>query len=248
MRAPTVKATLQRRILVNYRVQPDALTAILPPPFRPALVHGYGIAGICLIRLGDLRLAGFPALPVPTTENMAHRIAVEWDSAEGPVNGVYIPRRDTSSLVTKLLGGRAFPGWHHLARFGVEEHGGRYRVDIASRDGEVQVAVAAHRADDVSPGSVFGDVEEASAFFRCAPMGYAATPRRHVFDGVTLTAEDWSITALYLDELRSSFFDDPGRFPPGTASFDSAFLMADLETTWQPQPALRAPTAEEVSR
>lgn len=76
MRPPPIRATIERRILVNYRVEPDALAATLPPPFRPVLVGGFGIGGICLIRLGDVRPAGLPAALGLTTENAAHRIAV----------------------------------------------------------------------------------------------------------------------------------------------------------------------------
>ncbi len=32
---PVVRATLERRILVNYRVDPEALQPLLPAPFRP---------------------------------------------------------------------------------------------------------------------------------------------------------------------------------------------------------------------
>ena len=240
MRAPTIKATIQRRILVNYRVEPAVLASLLPEPFRPTLVGGYGVAGICLIRLGGVRPAGLPSVVGMTSENAAHRIAVEWDTPTGPVTGVYIPRRDTSSRLSALLGGRAFPGWQHRARFRVEEGGGRYRVDVSSDDREVEIAVAAHRSDDVMEGSVFASVEEASAFFRCAPLGYAATPQDGVFDGVALAAEGWAIEPLHLDEVRSSFFDNGDRFPAGTAEPDSAFLMADLGTTWRPQAALVA--------
>ena len=233
---------MQRRILVNYRVEPEALASVLPAPFRPALVSGYGIAGICLIRLGGIRPSGVPAALGVTSENAAHRVAVEWDTPDGPVTGVYIPRRDTSSRLSVLLGGRVFPGWQHQARFRTDEHDDSYRVELSSRDGEVEVTVAAHRADRVMDGSVFGKLEEASAFFRCAPLGYAATPRAGVFDGVALTAEGWAISPLHLDEARSSFFDDPARFEPGSAVVDSAFLMADLDTTWRAQPQLHAAT------
>ncbi|MEA2825618.1 MAG: hypothetical protein QOG43_57 [Actinomycetota bacterium] len=240
MRSPAIAATIQRRILVNYRVDPDVLAALLPPPFRPVVVGGHGVAGICLIRLGGVRPAGVPRALGVTSENAAHRVAVEWDSAEGPVTGVYIPRRDTSSRLAVVLGGRAFPGWQHPARFRVEEGDGAYRIEVSSRDGEVDLAVAARGADDVMAGSVFGSVEAASAFFRCAPLGYAATPTDGVFDGVALKAEGWNIRPLHLDEARSSFFDDPTRFAPGQAVPDSAFLMADVDTTWRPQPPLRA--------
>jgi uncharacterized protein YqjF (DUF2071 family) len=52
---------MERRVLVNYRVDPEVLAAILPSPFRPALVDGYGVAGICLLRLRGIRPAGLPA-------------------------------------------------------------------------------------------------------------------------------------------------------------------------------------------
>ena len=240
MRTPAIRATMEHRVLVNYRVEPEALATVLPSPFRPAVVGGYGIGGVCLIRLGAVRPAGVPAALGISSENAAHRIAVEWDTADGPVTGVYIPRRDTSSRLGALLGGRVFPGWQHRARFEVEEGDGRYRIGMVSHDGDVGVAVVAHRDDGVMPGSVFGSVAEASAFFRCAPCGYAATPTDGVFDGVVLSTEEWAIAPLHLDHVHSSFFDDPARFPPGTATADSAFLMAGLATTWRPQPALRA--------
>ena len=176
-----------------------------------------------------------------TSENAAHRVAVEWDTPDGSVTGVYIPRRDTSSRLTTLLGGRAFPGWHHRARFRVEERDDSYRVEVSSQDGEVEIVVAAHRAGQVMPGSVFAAIEEASSFFRCAPLGYAPTPKDGAFDGVALDTEDWSIEPLHLDEARSSFFDDHPRFAPGTANLDSAFLMANLDTTWRAQPNLLGP-------
>ncbi len=216
---------MARRILVNYRVDADVLAQTLPAPFRPAVIQNYGITGICLIRLRDVRPAGLPGTLGITSENAAHRIAVEWDTADGPVTGVYIPRRDTSSRLTAFLGGRAFPGWHHRSTFRVEESGDFYRVEVSGAGAEV--AVLAHNADDVMAGSVFHNVDEASAFFRCAPVGYAATPAAGVFDGVALTTDEWAIAPLHLDEVRSTVFD-------GFGEPDSAFLMTGIETTWRP--------------
>ena len=238
-------AIMQRRLLVNYRVAPDALTGVLPPPFRPALVAGHGIAGLCLLRLGGVRLAGLPAGVGLTSENVAHRVAVCWDSGQGVVSGVYVARRDTSSRLATLLGGRIFPGWQHHARFDVQEGDGNYRIEVGSDDGAVRICVHARTAQTVQPGSVFADVAAASRFFRCAPVGYAATPTMGVFDGVELATEGWTLTPAHLDEVSSTFFDDPLRFRPGTIALDSAFLMAGLVTRWRPQrPLLAAPAAE----
>jgi hypothetical protein len=234
---------MERRILVNYRVDPDVLGAYLPHPFRPALVDGWGVAGICLIRLGAIRPAGLARVVGLHAENAAHRVAVCWDGAAGPVTGVYIPRRDTSSRLAAMAGGRAFPGFQHLARFTALEGGGSFRVEVASGDGAVRVVVDAHVAGRVMAGSVFADVDAASRFFRAAPVGYAATPTDGVFDGVELDTNGWDLRPLAVDEVVSSFFEDGSRFPPGTAMLDSAFLMSGLATTWRPQPILRAGTA-----
>jgi hypothetical protein len=47
---------------------------------------------------------------------------------------VYIPRRDTSSRLAALAGGRVFPGYLHLARFRAHEDDEEYRIQVASRD------------------------------------------------------------------------------------------------------------------
>lgn len=242
-----LRATMERRILVNYRVDRDVLAAVLPQPFRPALVEGQGVAGICLIRLAAIRPAGVPALLGLTSESAAHRVAVEWDSPDGVVTGVYVPRRDTSSRLASLVGGRLFPGWQHLARFSVREDNGRFRVQVDSRDGHVRVLVAARVGDRVMNGSVFRDLECASRFFRCAPVGYAATPTPGVFDGVELGTGTWGITPLHVATAESSFFDDRQRFPQGTVALDSAFLMEGLATTWKPQPRLAAAATSQAS-
>ena len=82
MKMPAVEGIIERRLLVNYRVAPGALAGILPAPFRPKLVGGYAIAGICLIRLASVRPRGLPAGLGLRSENAAHRIAVEWDVRE----------------------------------------------------------------------------------------------------------------------------------------------------------------------
>lgn len=77
MRLPALRGIIDRRILANYRVDPVCMAAALPQPFRPQLVNGFSIGGICLIRLKHVRPKGFPARWGLQSENAAHRIAVE---------------------------------------------------------------------------------------------------------------------------------------------------------------------------
>jgi hypothetical protein len=231
-------STIERRLLVNYRVAPEALAPLLPEPFRPQVVHGVGIAGICFIRLGHIRPARLPAVVGVTTENAAHRIAVEWDGAEGIERGVYIPRRDTSSRITAIAGGRLFPGEHHRARFEVREADGHYAVAFTSLDGTAHAAAKARRVATLPDGSAFPSLTELSDFFQHAPIGYSATRSGEHLDGVELACSSWRIEPLLVEDVESSFFDDPALFEPGVAQFDSALLMHDLPASWHGHPPL----------
>jgi hypothetical protein len=117
MRLPVIKGLIARRVLVNYRVDVDVLQRMLPSPFRVKITSGFGIAGVCLIRLAQMGPRFWPSRLGLGSEDAAHRIAVECHSAEGVRQGVFIPRRDTSSALNVVLGGRLFPGKSHLARF-----------------------------------------------------------------------------------------------------------------------------------
>lgn len=57
------------------RVDAAVLARLLPPPFRPQLVDGMGVAGSCLIRLAQLRPRFAPSFVGLTSENAAHRVA-----------------------------------------------------------------------------------------------------------------------------------------------------------------------------
>ena len=165
MRIPLIRGVIDRRILVNFRVVPEVLARVLPTPFRPKLVAGYGIAGICLIRLRDIRPKVVPSFLGISSENAAHRIAVQWDDAGETHEGVYIPRRDTSSRINSLVGGHLFSGIHHHARFEVFEGADRYSVVMDSNDRKTRVVVVGHESDCLPSSSVFYALEEASDFF-----------------------------------------------------------------------------------
>jgi len=109
MRIPVIRGIIDRHILANVRVAPEVLAHLLPPPFRPHTVNGFGIAGVCLIHLKHVRPRFLPPLCGFSSENAAHRIAVEWDADGQLCRGVFIPRRDTSSLLSAFTGGRIPP-------------------------------------------------------------------------------------------------------------------------------------------
>jgi Uncharacterized conserved protein (COG2071) len=233
-------ALVERRLLVNYRVDPDVAARLVPEPFRPQLVRGWAVAGVCLIRLGRLRPPGLPAAVGVRSENAAHRFAVEWDGPDGPTTGVYIPRRDTASRLTAAAGGRLFPGEHHRARFTVDESASRLRVGFTGADGTaVDVAVTVGDGPGLGDSALFADLAEASAFFEGSPQGWSARSGGDRYDGVALGTDAWRVTPVRVDSVRSTYFDDPDRFPPGSAVLDAALLMRDVPVRWQALPSVR---------
>jgi len=229
---------IDRRILVNYRVDPTALKKLIPSQFRPITVEGVGIAGICLIRLKDIRPSGFPGAVGISSENAAHRIAVEWDQDGVTREGVYIPRRDTSSRLNMLLGGRVFPVIHHHATFDVNESDDRYRILIDSDDGKTHVAVEAELAAALPRESVFGTLERASAFFERGAIGYSPADENSLH-GLELRSLGWKVEPLAVTRVESSFFEDTRIFPPGSVEFDCALLMRGIAHEWHAQESLR---------
>jgi hypothetical protein len=240
MRIPVIRGVFDRRILVNYHVDPDVLATLLPPPFRPKLVHGVGMVGICLIRLKHIRPAFLPSWLGISSENAAHRAAVEWDEDGAVREGVYIRRRDTDSRLNALAGGRLFPGIHQHATFRVEETADRYHVAVRSDDGVTRVQVRGRRAEALPPSSVFGSPGEASAFFQAGSLGYSATPHPSRFQGLELRCLSWRAEPLAVEEVRSSFFEDESLFPRGSIGFDCALLMRGIEHEWHGKPDLVA--------
>jgi hypothetical protein len=251
VRPPAISSIVERRLLVNYRVDPDVAASLLPAPLRPQQMAGWAVAGICLIRLGRLRPSWVPARFGLRSENAAHRIAVEWDGPGGRHTGVYIPRRDSESVLSVIAGGRLFPGQHHRARFDVRESAHDLHVAFTSMDGTAQVSVDVRVVPRLHGSVLFADVQQASDFFRQGSAGFSAARDRHTLDGVHLTAHRWRVEPVDAQAVRSSFFDDPRRFPPGSAILDCALLMRDIPATWsalQPMSVTRPRGRQQVNR
>lgn len=249
MQLPTIQGIIDRRILVNFRVDPDALSHVLPKPFRPQLVNGYGIAGICLIRLKAARPRFVPQFLGATSENAAHRIAVEWESgsqSEGSRqkrNGVYVPRRDTSSSLFAFAGGRLFPGVQHRAQFEVREDDEKFYVSMTSVDGATRVLVDGRLTDSLPEDSVFDSVEAVSEFFEGGSLGYSPARRTGEFDGIELQTKNWHVDPLAITRVESSFFEDTSIFPEGSTTIDNALLMRAIDHEWHGRETLCCDTA-----
>ena len=243
MRVPVMRGVIERRLLLNYRVDPDVVAIKLPAPFRPQLVNGYAVAGVCLIRLARLRQRPLPHQVGLRTENAAHRFAVEWDDGGERRTGVYIPIRHTESRATVSLGDRLFPGSHRRADFTVAETPTRLEVAFRSRDDDVAVDVRAEPTYRLGGSALFDNVADATTFFRSGAVGYSPTRGDEQLAGLELRAESWHVEPLRVRHVSSTVFDDPTRFPPGSITLDCALAMRNVPVDWH---AVASPRATEL--
>lgn len=230
MKIPAIHGYIDRRILINYTADPEAVKDIVPSPFRLKLYKEKAIVGICLIRLKHIKPKGLPDFLGISSENGAHRIAVEWDEDGQTKDGVFIPRRDTSLRFNTIVGGRVFPGKHHLAKFNVVETGDNYHIDFTSSD-DTRISIDATKSAVFNNHSIFGSLENASDFFEKGELGYS--PNKTKFDGLRLQAYSWKVSALDVSNVRSSFFENEKLFPKGSITFDNALLMTKIEHEWR---------------
>lgn len=236
MRAPALQGVIERRLLINYRVDPVTAAALLPTPLRPQLTRGHAVAGICLLRLGELRPLGLPRLVGQRSENVAHRIAVEWDDDGVSRSGVFITRRDSDSWLNVLVGGRVFPGVHHRATFDVVEDAEEIAISVRGDSRGSSVDVQARVVDELKGSELFEDLAAASSFFERGSVGFSAGRVEGDIQAMRLSTNAWQVEPLRVDRVSSGFFDDPGLFPPGTATYDSGLAMRHVPVAWHGLP------------
>jgi hypothetical protein len=232
MKLPVIQGVIRRRILANFRVDPQVMQQQLPARFRPKLQRGYAIAGICLIRLEHIRPHYVPASVGLNSENAAHRVAVRWEEAGSEHEGVFISRRDTNSQLNHLLGGRIFPGEHHQSSFNITESESEISLAFASTDSAVKVQVEGVTAKALPPTSIFSSLAEASAFFEAGSLGYSVTHDPHRLDGLNLKTEQWLVEPLEIRTISSTYFADETIFPKGSIEFDHALIMKNVAHEW----------------
>lgn len=238
---PVIRGILDRRILLNYSLDPDYLKKFLPKPFRPRLYNGVGIGGVCMIRFSGLRPNLVPSFMGLDSENAAHRIAVEWESNGKKFEGVFIPKRNTASRFNYLTGGKIFPGIFQMSEFVVNEQNDRYQLEILSKHvSESMVKFDGETSAQLSEKSIFSNLESVSDFFAKGAIGYSLSADKSYFQGMELRLLEWDIKPMKINHASVKLFENCPTFPVGTAKLDSAMLMRNLQHEWHRIPEIPA--------
>jgi hypothetical protein len=234
MQLPRIEGIIKRRILINYQVDPDIISKHLPQKFSPKIINGKAIIGICLIRLEQIRPKFFPLKVGIKSENVAHRIAVNWtDELGNRKDGVYIFRRDSNSLLNTVFGGRLFPGEHNRAIFKINETPDYIDMLIKSTDQKVKIHIKGLFEDGELNNSIFQSIDQMSDFFKSGSNGYSPVTGKNCYQGMCLIPLKWNFRILKKESLEVSYFKDVLRLGDDQLVFDSLVLMKDIPHEWQ---------------
>lgn len=229
---PVIEGVIARRTLLNFRADADVVQRLLPPPLRVDQQRGYAVVGVCLIRLEDLRPHGVPGLRGLSSENMAHRVAIQYPTKNGMRPGVFIWRRETDQRLMEFLGGRFFPGVHHHARFQVREDEGSLTMAVTTKGGEADVSFSAKVSGEWHGSPSFPTFAEVSEFFRKGDCGFSCALRGDELEGLQLKTLKWSMLPMEVESQCCTFYSDPQRFPATSIEFDCGLLMRGLPHEW----------------
>jgi hypothetical protein len=233
---PTLEGVIRRRILLNFRADPNAVAPLLPSPLQVLTYGGFAIVGVCLIGMEKLRPKGIPAALGLSSENMAHRVAVRYPTREGMRDGVFIWRRETDQCLVALLGGRLFPGAHHSAGFVIDEGTEGLSMAVKTEGALADVDFAGFYETAWQPDSIFPAFDNAVEFFRRGDCGFSCSLQAGRLDGLRLKTLKWEMSPLRISRLHSAFFQDGQRFSSNAIQFDCALLMRGIPHEWHEIP------------
>jgi len=224
---------VRSRVLVLYRVDPSIAAGLLPAGVRPRLHHGQAIGLMCFTRLGSLRGRFLPSKDA-VSDHLDYRFAVEREGA----GKSWVLHRETSSWLGGRLGERIIRGKYVRSRFEIQEGTFEFELRVESEHGEELYLRA--EACGTSPAKLVPTPHDLERYLTAC--GSAEPHDVLAPEADRIDAQDgFAPQPLSIFELRSRFFENRELFPPGTATVDGAWKLANQRLERAPERAPAVP-------
>ncbi|NQZ58950.1 MAG: DUF2071 domain-containing protein [Lentisphaeraceae bacterium] len=221
-----MRDNIQKQILINYRINPDALNSFLPESLQPYILKKWAHVGICLLSSKSINIEWLPHWIHNNSWNVAHYFIVSKDGNPA----CYIPRNDTSSYLNLLTGTRIFAGSTKMAEIEVSDDQHQLNIQVKSKDKKISIDYHGIRCQNLPSSSVFTNLREATEFFNHEKCQYSHKLKSYSSKGPSTTDQDWSVSALSTSTCFSTLFENI--FPAGSYEFDHAICMENTRTDW----------------
>jgi uncharacterized protein YqjF (DUF2071 family) len=226
---------------INYRVEPDALAALLPAPLEPERHKGHAWVQVLVSSLRDLRPEGVPALFGQCFYQVSYRAAVQYRAPSGTVHrGGYFVRSETNHPVMRAIG-------NALAEFRFHEFGAADMVmlregerltvgvdpELEFPDGRLVSVVDTRPLPGPPPGSSWSSLDELHGpLIECYDAFGVDAAGGHLYV-LTIDRDPWQARFVRPESLYSEYFDR-GALGGGVAELDSVLHLTECRYRWRP--------------
>ena len=245
----TVETDWRECVCLNYRVDPEALRALISPVFEPVIFEGTGshrgqsfaMVSVTVSSIIGIRPRAMPAMLGQNFCNVSYRAVVSFRNAAGEkrVGYEFIKSVTNSPLFTTL--GNVLPEYKFhafetgLIHFLVKGDARVVAVELPGEAQDIVVAFDKRMSSSALPrDSIFASRE---AFDRAVidltdAFGYIdGDPYVHV---LRIDRDPWNHNFVRAENVYASFFREGTYFGPETATLDSVVHCENVGYRWVP--------------
>ena len=226
---------------INYRVDPSALSRLLPAPLEPEIHKGHGWVQVLMSSLRDMRPPGIPSLFGTCFYQVSYRAAVRYRDALGAWRrGGYFVRSETNHPVMRAVGNALAEFKFH--DFGAAEmvmlrDGDRLTVGVDPEpsfpDGRLVSVVDTRPCAGPPASSCWGSLDELhEPLVECYDALGVDAAEGHLYI-LTIDRDPWNARFVSARNVYSEYFDT-GPLGRGAAELDSVLHLEECRDRWRP--------------
>ncbi len=224
---------LENTVMLNFRTDVEVLKRILPFPFDPRLVDGFGLVSILLFRMKDLYCEtniGWPSLP---SDHVLYRISVSFNHGGRRQSGMYILRHEVNTRLPLRQRRRGlFPLAGSPVRWNKNPWKDQFEWTLKSGS-RTKLQVKARPGRSFSGGSLFQNLEEAADFFSHERFVLAPRYQQSIFSSTHFLPLSWEVKPLQVLRLKTDFKQLANLFPSDRIFYDSGLMWPQMPCKWQ---------------
>lgn len=235
----TVQTEWIDAVSINYAVEPEVLSRLLPAPLQPEVFEGSAWVQVLVSSLREMRPQGLGGVFGVDFYQVSYRAAVRYRSADGTWRrGGYFVRSDTNHAVMRAVG-------NTLAEFKFHEFGGADMLMVREGD-TLTIGIDAHEPGgklvatfdtrpqtDPPPGSVWASLHELQMPLVECYDAYGVDHDEGYLYTLTIDREPWNARFVRPRQLYCEYVDT-GPLGGGVARLDSVLHIPRCAYRWRP--------------
>jgi uncharacterized protein YqjF (DUF2071 family) len=228
-----MRTTFSVCVLVNYAVDPAALTRLLPSHLKPETHEGRGFVSIVIAKMDKMRPAFLPRSAGITYHQVVYRAVVRC----GTERGVAFLRSDADNCIMVAAGNALTFFRFHRAEISCVAHHDTVSFSLRPSGNEAAVIDARYQIsdalDELPPSTHFPDLRTAQTFLSELYVAFGARRADGRIEVVRIERTPWHSRVVPDGGGRYEAMTSGVLFKDAEATLDSIFLVRNLSYRWE---------------